>query len=318
MSALLEIRQQLSQASARVASLERALREHPDLPSVAANLESAVKVKRQLEAEFLDVADRTGYDVCCYRVFDEYDKPKAGAAFGAIAAFQRLVSVVYGALKYGEKQRATIPGHIERETAFDLGYAFVGSVGIVLTIRNEKTLVGESDLDRTFDHIVSMAKCKSPDELQEYATLLGSGAINALFQWVAQHTSADLGADIDWRKREHVQRELFMQRHDLSKLRENIERTSSEQVETISVVGVLKMADVDSNRFKLRPEGRPLIKGTMERGAIDELHQASLPRRYLATIRKTTRFKYASGSDEVNYHLLRLREPSQAPGPASA
>ena len=49
MSHLLEIKEQLEAASQRVLSLEQSLREHPDYPSIAANLASAARIQRSLE-----------------------------------------------------------------------------------------------------------------------------------------------------------------------------------------------------------------------------------------------------------------------------
>jgi hypothetical protein len=140
MSQLLEIQKQIELASQRVLVLERALRDHPSLPSVAANLESAVRVRTKLEEQFVEAGAKAGYDICRYRAFDDYDRPVVGAAFKSIAGFQKLVSVVYAAVKHGFKERATIPDDVARETTFDFGYAFTGSIGVVLTLRNEKTL----------------------------------------------------------------------------------------------------------------------------------------------------------------------------------
>jgi hypothetical protein len=309
MSLLLEIRKQLDVANERVLSMERALRDHPSLPSIAANLDSAVRIRTKLEAEFADVSEKLGYDVCSYRAFDEYDKPKAGAAFGAIARFQRLVSVVYGALTYGMKQRATIPEHVARETAFDLGYAFAGSIGVVLTVRGEPQLFDMRSLDQTFDTIAEMAKASSPSDITAFGTRLGPGPINALYEWADEQATAGLGADIEWRRGQQVQRSLFVQRQEWSKLRTAIEETSGEEETTETVVGVLKMADVDKHKFKLKREGLPMIQGSLEPGAIDEQHVASLPKTYSVVLKKIVRVQYATGQEVTRYHILKLSEP---------
>jgi hypothetical protein len=309
MSELLEIRKQIDTANARVLSLERALSEHPELPSIAANLDSAVRIKAKLEAQFADAAEKLGHDICSYRAFDELDKPKAGAAFAAISRFQRLVSVVYGALVHGVKQRATIPERVERETAFDLGYAFAGSVGVVLTIRGERGLFEWRSLDETFDTIASMAKASASDDITAFATRLGPGPINALYEWANEQASSGLGADIEWRRGQKVQRSLFVQRQEWSKLRTVIEETSGEEETTETVIGVLKMADVDKNKFKLKPDGLPMVQGTLEPGIIDEHHAASLPKKYSVLLRKIVRFQYAKGQEVTRYHILKLSEP---------
>ena len=109
MSQLLEIRKQIEIASERILTLERALRDHPDLPSVAANLESALRVRAKLEQQFAEVGAKAGYDICRYRAFDDYDRPVLVPAFKSIAGFQRLVSVVYAAVKHGFGNGRTYP-----------------------------------------------------------------------------------------------------------------------------------------------------------------------------------------------------------------
>lgn len=312
MSELLEIRKQLDAVSVKVLSLERAVREHPGLPSIVANLDSAARIKAKLELQFADVADKLGYDVCSYRAFDEYDKPKAGAAFGAISNFQKLVSVVYGALKYGEKQRATIPDRVQKETAFDLGYAFAGSVGIVLTVRAEqRSLFGDRIFDDTFDAIISMAKASSSEEIMGFANRLGPGPINALYKWVDEQVAAGIGSDIEWNKGKENERSLFIQRQDLHKLRTAIEETGVEESDLEEVVGTLVMADVHKLRFKLKRDGLPIIKGTLEPGVADEKHVASLPKQYLVRMRKTTQFQFAKDREVTRYHILKLSEPTK-------
>lgn len=52
MSDLRGIRKQLDVAKQRVAALERSLADHPGYPSIVANLESARRIKRELEAQY--------------------------------------------------------------------------------------------------------------------------------------------------------------------------------------------------------------------------------------------------------------------------
>lgn len=58
MSELLEIQNQLDVANRRVAALERSLVDHPEYPSIAANLESARRIKQKLELQFAEASAR--------------------------------------------------------------------------------------------------------------------------------------------------------------------------------------------------------------------------------------------------------------------
>ena len=58
MSILLGIQEKLSEANQRVAELEQALAQYPDVPSIAANLDSAIRVRSKLQAQFTEAAAR--------------------------------------------------------------------------------------------------------------------------------------------------------------------------------------------------------------------------------------------------------------------
>jgi hypothetical protein len=312
MSQLLEIQKQIEVASQRVIALERALRDHPELPSVAANLETAVRLRARLKQQFAEVAARAGYDVCRYRAFDDHDRPAAAAAFKSIADFQKLVSVVYAAIRNGPKERATISEDVAKESTFDFGYAVAGSIEVVLTVRNQKMLFDNTLLDESLETVFSMPKAKTSKEVLRLAERLGPGPINVLYEWADDNASCGLNAEIDWRKGDKVQRTIVVQHQELSHLRKTIEETSSEKTETLKVVGKLTMADSTKNKFKIEQYGLPVIRGTVAAEAIDDRHKVTLPNEYSAQIQKTTRIKFATGQREVEYHLIKLGEPTKA------
>ncbi|MEX2316174.1 MAG: hypothetical protein WD669_03415 [Pirellulales bacterium] len=285
MSQLLDIRKRIEVAGQRILTLERAFRDHPNLPSIATNLEAAVRVQEKLQQQFEEVAAKAGYDICRYRTFDDYDRPVVGAAFKSIADFQNLVSVVYAAMKYGLRERATIPDDVAKESTFDLGYLFTGSIGIVLTVRDQKMLFDNSLMDQSMETVFAMTRASTPQQVSEFADKLGPGPINALYKWVGDNATNGLGAEIDWRKGQEVQRSVVVQRQELVHLKRTIESTSSKRTKTITVVGMLTMADVSKNRFKIRPEGLPEIRGTVAVEAIDDKHIVKLPSVYSADFR---------------------------------
>lgn len=58
MNILLQIKAQLDRANDNVAELERAAVEYPSLPSIAANLASAVRIQKKLQAQFAEATAR--------------------------------------------------------------------------------------------------------------------------------------------------------------------------------------------------------------------------------------------------------------------
>ncbi|RIK83412.1 MAG: hypothetical protein DCC68_03825 [Planctomycetota bacterium] len=265
-------------------------------------------MQEKLREQFVEAAAMIGHDVCQYRAFDEYERPKAAAAFGAIAEFQRLISVVYGALQHGYKQRATIPEHVARETAFDFGFGFHGSVGIMLTIRNAQELF-ETGLDDTISTVFSMSKSKNPSEVLHHAHRLGPGPINALYEWAAGNANNGLGAEIEWRHGGRVKGTLFVQPRELAHLRKVIDETSTVTEQTVTVEGKLIAADVETSKFKLKRKNLPLIRGLFDPEIIDEDHRVQLPARCTATLRKITTIKYSTGTEDVQWRLLAIDQP---------
>lgn len=308
MSLLLEIQKQIELAQGRVRKLEESLCAYPDLPSVAANLDSAVRIEQRLKAQFQEQAAIAGFDICTYRAFDDHESPIAGPALGAIAKFQSLVSVVYSALKHGPKQRAVVSEQDEKDSAFGFGYAFTGSVGVVLTVRNERMLLGETILDESVDTIFSLAESTTAAEVLAIAEKIGAGPVNALYEWAVDNSKHGLGAEVEWRRGGTVKRRVLVQHQQLTKLRNAIDSMSSEKQETVVTIGILTAADVSKNRFKLSREGLREIKGTIAT-TIDDKHRVSLPKLYEATITKTVRFSYSTGKSEQRFHLIRLKEP---------
>lgn len=308
MSMLLQIQEKLNNANRKVAELEEALAQYPDLPSIAANLDSAIRLQSKFQAQFTEAAARAGIPICKYRAFDDGDEPMAGAALGSVFDFQQLVSVVFGALKYGKKLRANISSDLRQETAFGFGYAFSGSVGVVLTLRKDSDLFGDSFLADAISTIFALAKTSDPSEIEKHAALLGAGTINALYKWADKNASNGLGADIEWRNGAELPKSVFLQRQELTSLRSAIEQTSIEEHDEIQMEGVLVKADVTHRRFRLNRAGLKPISGTFAVGTIDEKHSVKLPRYYKVTINKTTKRQYAKGRDVIKYHLTKIEE----------
>lgn len=306
MSLLLDIQQQLGIANARVAALELALVSNPNLPSVAANLATAVRVQQTLIKQFDQAAAEAGYDILRYRAFDEDNSHKAAGAFQAVADFQTLFSVVHSAIKMGGgKMKAVYNDEIARQTTFGFGYAMAGSVEIVLTATNRQLLFG-AELDQTVDTVFDLAMIETAEELEKKARWLGPGPINALYEWTEDNLKHGLGASLTWKHGEQVARSVTLQRQHIRRLWQTIGERSSEITTPVTLTGLLSMADVDIGRFKLRVPHMKAIRGTVEPNAITEHQKAELPRMYKAYLKKTVRTHFRRGEQKVKWHLVRL------------
>src|SRR5258708_28565376 len=184
---LLQIQEKLQSTIASIRQLEASMIDHPDSPSLRANIKSLQKLQRNYEAEFLDAASERGEHVCSYRLFG-LGNPTIAAMSKALGDFQSMFSIVYDAIKNGPKDRAKMSTDVAQATSFSFGYTFPGSVGVVFTLPNERLLPGiQTDLDKTFGRISDIARADQPDQIAALAKELGAPPIRATYRWAKDH-----------------------------------------------------------------------------------------------------------------------------------
>lgn len=228
MSSLSDIHEKLLDTQKIVARLEQRLVLYPDSEHLQGNLRSAHKRQRVLEQAFAREADKAGVEVCSYRLFTEEGMPSISTLAKALDSFQTLISSVYDALKNGPKQRRRLSKEIVKETSLSFGYAFSGSVGMVLTLPNIQLLPRGSTslLDDSIELLFQMAKATNLSEMADFALKVGFSPIRALSAWSKIHADHNLGVDIDWGVQKQIKREnqelvrhtLFIQEPEMEKL----------------------------------------------------------------------------------------------------
>jgi hypothetical protein len=310
MSRLTDLQQKIQDTNALIAQMERSVAGKSVPSSVLANIRSLEKRRAMLEQDFLLVADRQSRDVCSYRMFNPGERYKLSGFGKALADFQTTFSLTYDALKNGPKQRAVIPPDVEAATAFDFGYAFSGSVGVVMTLENERLLLGNTWLDETMGVVFQWAMAETSDDVAAFAKRLGPPPIRALYRWATDHVIAEMGADIQWRKERSVSGTLLLQQPELERLREAIAATSDETVDVITVTGKLIGIDTSTKRFRLElPDGEEVAGSSGD--VVSEGHSVVVPSQQTARIEVKTRIHYSIDKEEKTWRLLDLREPSR-------
>lgn len=310
MTWLTDIQSKLQDTHAAIAKLERAVASDPQSRSLSAMARSLQKRQKKLESQFFAATEELGIDVCTYRLFTDEYRITMKAFTAALYDFQSLVSVVYNALKYGPKQRARISAEVARDTSFHFGYAFSGSLGIVLTLPNERLLLIDSEIDKSINTVFEMAKSQTPEDVLSFAKKLGLSPIYRMFQWAKDLADSQMNAHIEWRRGESIRAKLLIQRPEFERLRDVINETSDETTEEITLVGTLVGADVMRRTFHMEFEDGEEIRGQFE-NAISESHKAELPKRYKALILKTTKVIYSTEEERTSYHLVKLQESNQ-------
>jgi hypothetical protein len=307
MSALVEIREKLQDTEAAVARAERSLAKNPNSTSAAIAIKSVLKRKEQLVEEFSEIAKENVLDVCSYRIFSEnQDTIKVVSFANALHNFQAMFTTVVDAIKNGPKERARPDAAMVAQTAFDFGYCFSGSAGIVMTMPDELVLLGESDFEKSITAIFEMARARTSDQIAAHAKRLGVASIRKLYRWTNDLLLAGAGADIKWKKGKENEYQLFIQTPQLEGLRDAISQTSEEIETIVEMSGELVGLDVDTKRFHMKVEGPDDIKGGVS-PIIGTRKTLEVPKHYTAEVQVKRKIYYATDKEDVAYFLLNLR-----------
>ncbi len=296
--------------SRHVAILESDIAQFPDDPLPQVEMASLLRHQKDLRNQFEFAARESGVTVCKYRLFGNADK-SFGKVCQTVAEFQKLYTLIYSAIKSGKRSRRQVPSEDEFLSTFGLAYTFAGSVGVALTLAQQRSLFDELADDNQFDQamgtLCDLAKLDSTDKVRQYAADLGIGVIRELYEWSATHAQFSLGADIEWLHGRKVTRSVLVQHQELARLKSAIEVTSDVKDEPpFTVTGNLRGADTEPASFHFEIDGGKEIRGTFTDVITDANPLQQLPLRCRAEIFRKTIIKYATGEEIVTWHLLKL------------
>lgn len=302
---LLDIQEKLQDTSAAIARAQRTLAKNPSIPSVAANLRSLEKRWNDLEYNFRTVADRLELDVCHYRILFE-DRPTLTGLTSIWLDFQNVFSLVYDALKNGPKQRARLAPDVVSETSLGFAYSYPGSIGVVLTLNNERLLLGRTLLDDALKSTEQVIHASDSKGLAELSRKLGAPPIRAAYRWANDQLTFGMTSQIEWHRREELRSSFLIQKPELERFRIIADETSPEETEDITVDVQLVGADVAAQTFHIELQDGSPVRGRCAPGVISNTHLVELPQNYHAKLIKTTKIRFSTEEPEVSWRLTQL------------
>ena len=307
MNVLIDLQDKLRTNTEAIGRLESALATTPASVILHANLRSLKKLHSSLEEQFEAARKQIGIDVCRYRILE--DRPTARGLANALNGFQDTFSVAFEALKSGPMMRRVIPKDTLAATELRVAYTYPGSFGVVLTVPRERLLFDDwaTQADQAIDVVFGIAKAKSSREVASVARQLGPAPIAALYDWAKDNAQSRVGADVEWSPDTSKQtaRNLFLQYPEFEEISHSIEETSDETITVQDYPGSLVGADTKTRRFHFVTDRLETIRGKFF-DAISSGQQATLPERYVATMRVHRRTNFAKGEEEAAYELLKL------------
>lgn len=302
---LLDIQEKLQDTSAAIARIQRAMAANPTIPSLTANLRSLQKRWDDLQEDFRAAAHHLELDVCHYRVvFD--DRPTLMGLTSVWAGFQKMFSLVYDALKNGPKLRGRLAPDTITETSLGFAYSYPGSVGVVLTLNNERLLLGGTLLDEAIRQTLELVRSPDSSSLATLSKKLGPPPIVAAYTWADDQIRFGMSSDVEWRREEQVRASLLIQRPELERFRTIASETSTEETEEVTANVELLGADAATHAFHLRLEDDTSIRGRCAPEVVSQAHSVELPAIYKATLVKTTKIKFSTEEPDISWYLTRL------------
>ena len=307
MSRLAELQRDLQEASAAVAHAERTLAAHPNVPSVHATLRTIQYRRASLEEQFFAAADELGLDACGYRIEMTGSTASISGLTAVLGTFQKIFTTVYDALERGAKKKAA--KNTEKaiaDTTLGFAYSFPGSVGVMMTLANDRQLFG-AKLDEAMEKTFQLIRAQEPQELQSLTDRVGLPALRLVHQWAEENVKAGFGADIVWQRDDVVKREVRVQLPELALKAATLKSMRAE--ETVVVVGELLDVKVSDHTFSMQLSDR-IIQGSFDK-VISSQNPVQLPKTYQATLKILQKVVVDdAGQEQIDYFLLRLDPPS--------
>lgn len=308
MSAVDELQEALRHTTAVILDAERALARMPTDRGTLIALMSFRQQQAELEEKLLAATESVGVDVCSYRATGPGTR-FAGRVFEALVEFQRLFTLAYAAERARMPRRSSVVSDRDREaSSFGLAYTFSGSIGIVLTLSNERLLFGGTELDEAMADIHAMANAQTADEIRGFGERLGRAVVRELYRWCQVHAEGDLGAAIDWQRGNAIRLGLLIEPRQLAHLQQIIDQTSDQIVERLELFGTLVGIDVQTRRFHFVPDDADAIRGGLGETVGGDA-TVSIPGRYKVVVQRTTVYKYSTAEESVHYFLESLTSP---------
>ena len=213
MSALLNIRDKIDQATEMIARHEAAMAKPNARSSLAVSIRSLEKLRSHLEEQFLEAAAESEIEVYRYRVIPE-DRATIVGLSEAWASFQKFFSAVYQGVGETRGARADVD-------LFGFAYTFPGSVGVALTLPSKQGLLDDPLLVEATEAVFDLSESREQRPVDEAALRLGPEVIRSMHGWVNTLIEHNYGAGLSWRDRE-----ITIDPRRLSSLRDRVALTA--------------------------------------------------------------------------------------------
>ena len=308
MSALRAILDRLNDVESAIAQIEGNARPENAL-AYRLTLQSLENRRNSFRDELAELTEREFIEVCDYRIIPG-DKTSyaVSAVTAALHDFQDLVTLLFSSGS-SKKARRRAPGDptVSERTRFDFGFSYAGSLGIVLTIPNERLIAMDSDLDAAVKKAFDLISAKSKEQIQAAAVSFGAPVIRKLYSWSKTQRDYNLSADIKWTRGKTIRSETLVQAKESAEVCQIIEAKTDLEQTTHELTGTLVGYNVKTRRFEIELPDEEFVSGEFSK-AFDAIPKRSVPARYEARLTRRAVVNYASDFEKVTWLLEGLSE----------
>lgn len=308
MSNLRAILDRINDVEATISRAEMVAGGDSDLATLL-SLKSLEQRRDMLRDELAEITKEQHVEICDYRIIPESAAAYAvSAVSAALHDFQDLVTLVFDSMVSGKpKQRGRVSADVVQKTQFEFGFAYSGSLGIVLTVPNDRLLGDEaSSLDNAVNKVFDLLRVDSAAAVKEVAHNYGVPAIRKLHDWTKTHSQNGMTADIKWVRGKEVRSEILAQPAEMTRVYNLIKEKSEKRTEKTVFEGNLLAWNVPKRSFTFQvPEAKP-ISGHWAVDFEGPAIARKVPRKYRAHLNKEVTIHYGEDREDVRWSLRKL------------
>ena len=306
MGRLIAIYDELRDVQGELGRLENVIVAHPEYGSLQVDYMSLKKKHNILKLELEKASNEEHTDVVTYRIIPpDLGRLSLQALTSSLETFQWGISTVFDALETEPKKRGRISDKNVELSSFEFAYVFSGSVGVVLTIPNERLLFGDSKLDEAIGHFFVAARARNRSDIEEFSQICGVPSVRRLYEWAQANTRHETSVDVLWRRKDQLRERLLIETHTLRGLQKIIEETSEIEEEAVEISGFLVGLDTSLETFHIIASEAGDIRGqwSEEFSYSDDL---VLKQPYIAKLLRRSITYYAYEKQETTWSLISL------------
>lgn len=308
MSAFTSTLDALRKAHAAAAQLEDALSRGTGDFAISTNLAAQRKLIRRLELEIIESSSQAKTGICRYRMVPETrDRYTVSAVTRSLVTFQNAFTTIYASKITGrKKERAKVAREIAERSAYEIGYSFAGSLGVVLFLPERDDLF-RSEIDLTARTFLQVLEARDEFDVRDMANELGIASVKKVHDWAADNYYHDFAIDLQWHLPATGNLGRYVDRSQFARLVQIIQVSTDEQRTDRSFPAKLVGLDTDLGTFHLlvaQDEGGD-VRGVMH-ADFDRRRKYEVGSSYTAAVTTSVKTNIATQRTETKHNLSAL------------